>query len=92
MSDTQRAEIEEEVHALNSLISAVGWEYFKKELAEQANGLSALVGPPKTIDDFTMLGLLTHVGKLMQEFPTRLEARRENLVTFLETMKGADDD
>ena len=91
MNDTQRAEIEEELHALTSLIDAVGWGYFKRELEAQATGFATLVGPPATVDDFTILGLLTHAGNLMASFPDRLVARRENLLTILEAVEGDED-
>ena len=89
---TQRAEIEEELHFLNSLINAVGWPYFQEQLAVQVGSMVAMIGPPTAVEDFTMLGIFTHAGQIITTFPERLVARRDNLASILDDMIGDDDD
>jgi len=91
MSDTQRAELEEELHFLSSLIGCAGWNYFKAQVGEQAKGLVEQLGPPACVEDFTMLGMMSHVERIVAAFPSQLEARRENLVAILEDMTGDED-
>lgn len=92
MSSTQRAEIEEEIHHISSLINAAGWGYFKEQLEQQAKGLTSQLYPCVTVEDFTMLGIYTNAGQIMTSFPEQLVARRENLVALLEDMTGEDDE